>query len=122
MAYIGRTELLCQAIVSHDLEAVKHFLSQEDSDPDRRDYTGRTPLQLACMSSTPDIVQCLVDRGARLIARMADGQTALHLAAARGATEIVRILLKKSNKNEEAEAQKIENQKSEPMDVDRPED
>ena len=122
MAYIGRTELLCQAIVSHDLDAVKHFLDQEDSDPDRRDYTGRTPLQLACMCSTPEIVQCLVDRGARLIARMADGQTALHLAAARGATGIVRILLKKSNENEEAEAQKTENQKPEPMDVDRQED
>ncbi|KAJ5371091.1 uncharacterized protein N7496_007183 [Penicillium cataractarum] len=122
MAYIGRTELLCQAIVSHDLEAVKQFLDQEDSDPDRRDYTGRTPLQLACMSSTPEIVQCLVDRGARLIARMADGQTALHLAAARGATEIVSILLKKSNENEEAENQKKDDQKTTPMDIDSPED
>jgi ankyrin repeat protein len=122
MAYVGRTELLCQAIVSHDLEAVKQFLDQEDSDPDRRDYTGRTPLQLACMSSTPEIVQCLVDRGARMIARMADGQTALHLAAARGATEIVSILLKKSNENEEAESRKTEDQKPTPMDVDSPED
>lgn len=122
MAYVGRTELLCQAIVSHDLEAVKQFLDQEDSDPDRRDYTGRTPLQLACMSSTPEIVQCLVDRGARLIARMADGQTALHLAAARGATEIVRILLKKSNENEEAESRKTDDQKPTPMEVDSPED
>lgn len=122
MAYIGRTELLCQAIVSHDLEAVKQFLDQDDSNPDRRDYTGRTPLQLASMSSTPEIVQCLVDRGARLIARMADGQTALHLAAARGATEIVRILLKKSNENEEAENQKKDDQKPTPMDIDRPED
>ncbi|OKO96895.1 hypothetical protein PENSUB_10449 [Penicillium subrubescens] len=122
MAYVGRTELLCQAIVSHDLEAVKQFLDQEDSDPDRRDYTGRTPLQLACMSSTPEIVQCLVDRGARLIARMADGQTALHLAAARGATEIVRILLTKSNENEEAESRKTDDQKPTPMNVDSPED
>ncbi|CEJ58295.1 hypothetical protein PMG11_06958 [Penicillium brasilianum] len=122
MAYVGRTELLCQAIVSHDLEAVKQFLDQEDSDTDRRDYTGRTPLQLACMSSTPEIVQCLVDRGARLIARMADGQTALHLAAARGSTDIVRILLKKSNENEEAENQKKDDQKATPMDLDRPED
>jgi ankyrin repeat protein len=122
MAYVGRTELLCQAIVSHDLEAVKQFLDQEDSDPDRRDYTGRTPLQLACMTSTPEIVQCLVDRGARLIARLADGQTALHLAAARGATEIVRILMKKSNENEEAENRKTDDQKPTPMDVDSPED
>ncbi|KAJ5979696.1 hypothetical protein N7481_006994 [Penicillium waksmanii] len=118
MAYIGRTELLCQAIVSHNLESVKNFLDQEDSDPNRRDYTGRTPLQLACMASTPEIVQCLVDHGARLIARMADGQTALHLAAARGATEIVRILLNKSNQNEEAEGQKLANTKAAPKEID----
>ncbi|KAJ5690610.1 hypothetical protein N7462_005002 [Penicillium macrosclerotiorum] len=107
MAYTGRTELLCQAIVSHDLEAVKKFFTQCTWDPDRRDYTGRTPLQLACISSTPEIVQFLVDQGARLIARMADGKTALHLAAARGNAEIVRILLKKSNENEEEEHQKM---------------
>ncbi|KAJ5279306.1 hypothetical protein N7478_004678 [Penicillium angulare] len=108
MAYIGHTERLCQAIVSSDLEAVKGFLSDENSNPDRRDYTGRTPLQLACMSSNPEIVQCLVDKGARLIARMADGKTALHLAAFRGSVEIIRILLTKSNENEEEEAKKQE--------------
>jgi len=117
MAYVSRTELLCQAIVSHDLASVRDFLGQEDSDPDRRDYTGRTPLQLACMTSTPEIVQCLVDHGARLIARMADGQTALHLAAARGATEIVRILLTKSNENEEKENGKNDSTKAKPVDV-----
>lgn len=105
MAYVGQTELLCQAIVSHDLETVKGFMAREDTNPDRRDYTGRTPLQLACIASTPEIVQVIVDRGARLIARMADGKTALHLAASRGRTEIVRILLKKSNENQERESQ-----------------
>jgi ankyrin repeat protein len=55
------------------------------------------------MVSTPAIVQCLVDHGARLIWRLADGRTALHLAAARGSVEIVKILLTKSDENEEAE-------------------
>lgn len=100
MAYVGRTELLCQAIVSGEIEAVKDFLKQEGADPDRRDYTGRTPLQLACMSSSPAVVQCLVDHGARLTARMADGKTALHLAAARGNVEIISILLTRSSQNE----------------------
>lgn len=103
MAYTGGTEQLCQAIVSHDLEAVHCFLSRKDSNPNCRDITGRTPLQLACMCSTPEIVQCLVDHGARLISRMADGKTALHLAAARGNVEIIRILLTKSDENEKAE-------------------
>lgn len=118
MAYVGRTERLCQAIVAKDVDSVKAFLAEEGANPDRRDYTGRTPLQLACMCSTPEVVQCLVDGGARMIPRMADGKTALHLAAARGHAEIIRILLTKSNENEEEEAKKEEvlkkNGKSEP--------
>ncbi|KXG48078.1 uncharacterized protein PGRI_019480 [Penicillium griseofulvum] len=111
MAYVGQTEKLCQAIVANDVDSVKAFLAEEGTNPDRRDYTGRTPLQLACMCSTPEVVQCLIDGGARMIPRMADGKTALHLAAARGHVEIIRILLKKSNENEEEEATKQESLK-----------
>lgn len=113
MAYIGQTELLCQAIISGDLAQVKSFLADEHANPDRRDITGRTPLQLACMCSTPEIVKCIVDSGARMIARMADGKTALHLAASRGSVEIIRILLTKSNENEEEEAKLQESRSKE---------
>lgn len=113
MAYVGNTERLCQAIVEHNLEEVKDWLAQEDSNPNTRDYTGRTPLQLACMTSTPEIVQSLVDHGARMISRVADGRTALHLAAARGDRDIVRVLLTRSEHNEEEEARKEELQKRE---------
>ncbi|KAL4871430.1 hypothetical protein BDV12DRAFT_28672 [Aspergillus spectabilis] len=112
MAYVGNTAGLCQAIVDNDLEEVKRWLSQGDiPDVNRRDHTGRTPLHLACMTSTPEIVQHLVDNGARLIARVADGKTALHLAAARGSVEIIRILLMKSEQNEEEEARKEDSRK-----------
>lgn len=100
MAYVGNTARLCQAIVDGDVEHVTDWLSQEGADPNMRDYTGRTPLQLAAMSSTPEVVRALVDAGARLVARLADGRTALHLAAARGHVEIVKILLDKSTANE----------------------
>ncbi|ATY58270.1 ankyrin repeat [Cordyceps militaris] len=106
MAYVGNTARLCQSIVDGDLEDVMNWLSQEGADPNQRDYTGRSPLQLAVSSSTAEIVKCLVDHGARLTARLVDGKTALHLAAARGNAEIVKILMEKSISNEEEENDK----------------
>jgi ankyrin repeat protein len=106
MAYVGNTARLCQAIVEGDLEHVQDWLSQEGADPNRRDYTGRTPLHLAVISSTPEIVQALIDAGARLVARLFDGKTALHLAAMRGEASMVKAILVKSEANEEKEAEK----------------
>src|SRR5262245_264872 len=58
------------------------------------------------MSSSPEIVQTLIDHGARLVARLADGRTALHLAAARGNLEMVKMIMQRSEQNEEEEAKK----------------
>jgi Ankyrin repeats (3 copies) len=108
MAYVGDTARLCQAIVDGDLEHVEDWCSQEGVDVNRRDYTGRTPLHLAVMTSTPEIVQCLIDHDARLIARLVDGRTALHIAAARGSKEMVKALMDRSLANEEEEEEKVE--------------
>lgn len=93
--------------MDHDLEHVEAWLKREDADVNQRDYTGRTPLHLAVMSSTPEIVNCLVKNGARLVARIVDGQTALHLAALRGDPKIVRIIMEKSEANEAEEELRI---------------
>lgn len=107
MAYVGNTARLCQDIVDGQLELVENWLAQDGANPNKRDYTGRTPLHLAVLQGTPEIVKALVDHGARLVARLADGRTALHLAAERGDIEIVKILMNRSFANEaEQEAQR----------------
>ncbi|KAF2721724.1 ankyrin [Polychaeton citri CBS 116435] len=108
MAYVGNTQMLCQAIVDGDVEYVRNWLAQEGNDPDTRDYTGRAPLHLATAQSTLDVVKALVDGGSRIVARLVDGKTALHLAAMRGEAEMVRVLLQKSEANQAEEDEKLE--------------
>ena len=105
-AYIGNTAELCLKIVDCELYFVEEWCARADSDINRRDHTGRTPLQLACQCSTPEIVACLVANGARIVARLIDGMTALHIAAARGNADMVNTLLTKSESNEQEEAEK----------------
>lgn len=109
MAYISDTARLCQAIVGEDIESVEKCCSKEDFDIDQRDYTGRTPLHLAITCSTPEIVQCLINHGARIVARVASGFTPLHLAAARGSAEMVRSILQKSEGNKAEYLEKADN-------------
>lgn len=113
MGYIGNTQELCQRICDGNIAFVEDWCKNNPDSIDRRDHTGRTPLHLAAQSSTPEILRCLVDNGARIVSRLVDGLTALHIASARGSTEMVTILLEKSEENEAAEADKEDRKKAE---------
>lgn len=115
MAYIGNTEELCHKICEEDLDFVENWCKQNGDSRDsidRRDHTGRTLLHLAAQSSTPEILKCLVDHGARIVARLVDGTTAIHIASARGNVEMVKTLLERSEENEAAEDEKQDLEKS----------
>jgi hypothetical protein len=103
MAYIGNTQELCENISDGNLDFVEVWCDKNRDSIDRRDHTGRTPLHLAAQCSTPEILKCLVDHGARIVARLVDGMTALHIAAARGSVEMVSTLLEQSEENEDLE-------------------
>lgn len=108
MAYVGNTQMFCQAIVDGDLEYVRQWLEQEGNDPNTRDHTGRCPLHLAVSCSTLGIVQALIEKGARIVARLVDGKTALHIACIRGDVQMASALLRKSEENEEKAADQLE--------------
>jgi len=105
MAYVGNTEELCQAICDRDVAFIRKWSTREGSSLDRRDHTGRTPLQLAVQCSSIEVVRYLINNGARITARLVDGMTALHIAAWRGDAGMVESLLEKSEANEEEEAE-----------------
>jgi ankyrin repeat protein len=106
MAYVGNTAGLCQAICDRDVAFVRKWCTLEGCSLDRRDHTGRTPLQLAVQCSSIEVVRCLIDNGARIVARLVDGMTALHIAAWRGNADMIEALLEKSEANEEEEAER----------------
>lgn len=102
LAYLGPTEKLFNAIAAKDREAVQALLKDETLDINRRDPVGRTPLHVATLTKAEDICYDLIDAGARITPRLVSGRTVLHIAAQMNMVGVIKKLLERSAKNEEA--------------------
>lgn len=102
--YVKPVQKLFSAIASGD-KAVVQSLIAEGIDVNQRDHVGRSPLHVSIMCKQEDIACDLVDAGARMIARLADGRTSFHLAAQFDQVALTKKMFERSAKNKaEAEA------------------
>jgi ankyrin repeat protein len=101
-AYIHPTALLFQAIAKHDRATVQRLLKDEDAGANlhRRDHVGRTALHVAILVKAVEIAEDLIDAGARITARLADGRAPLHLAAQYDLPRLINKLMERSQKNQ----------------------
>lgn len=104
--YVRPIQKLFNAIAAHDLNLVQALLAENKTTPtidlQHRDHVGRTALHLAILVKDEDIAKVLVDEGCRMIARLVDGRTALHLAAQYGLDSLIEKMFERSKQNKEA--------------------
>ncbi|KAI5121628.1 hypothetical protein M0805_001157 [Coniferiporia weirii] len=106
LAYLGPTEKLFTAIAAFDRAAVLELLASGEVDINRRDHVGRTTLHVGVLCAAEEICADLIDAGVCITARLADGRTALHLAAQMDMPDTVEKMLTRSAQNaEKAEAE-----------------
>lgn len=113
LAYLNRTEALMRLVVQGDTKTISDFLDTTASDSKerkrltdpvkqllyQRDHAGRSPLHMAIISGQTDVALLLVDRGARITARLVDGRNCLMLAAQNANADLVRAMLNRSMAN-----------------------
>ncbi|KAG7089909.1 hypothetical protein E1B28_011542 [Marasmius oreades] len=98
--YLGPTEKFFAAIVANDLTAVVKMI-EEGTDVTKRDHVGQMPLHVAIMAKHNEMACYLIDNGARITSRLANGRTTLHLAAKLDLVNVVKKLLERSWVNAE---------------------
>ena len=101
-AYILSATLLFQAIAQHDRATVQRLLEDKEAGINlhRRDHVGRTALHVAILVKAVEIAEDLIDAGARITARLADGRGPLHLAAQYDLPRLIKKLVERSKKNQ----------------------
>ncbi|ETN37879.1 uncharacterized protein HMPREF1541_07502 [Cyphellophora europaea CBS 101466] len=88
----GRT-FLSRACNNDDLERAKQCYKERPEDLNLSDNAGNTPLQIAALQGSAEIVQFLLENGAEVDTRNIDKETPLIDAVENGHLEVVRLLL-----------------------------
>jgi len=88
----GRT-WLARACALEDVENARAKLQERPEDIDIPDHAGNTPLQIASLEGSVNIVKMLLDAGCDNMCKNVDGDTPLIDAVENGHLEVVRLLL-----------------------------
>ena len=95
LAVLAQSQDIFDALRKGDVQAVKALIEKSPQVLDARDGDGMTPLHHAAMGGNADLINCLVDKGAKLELKNAEAKTPLLLAAMRDRRDAVDVLLKR---------------------------
>jgi hypothetical protein len=93
MSNVDLTTGFFAAVARSELAVIQHLYSTRGVGINIRDHVGRTPLHLAILSASFDVIQYLFSEGADLRLRMKKGETVVHLAVMRGSLGILRLVM-----------------------------
>jgi ankyrin repeat protein len=91
----ARSQEVFDLLRKGDVAAVKALIEKTPQLVEARDPQGMTPLHYAAYGRSPDLVNFLIDRGAKPEAKDAQAHTPLHVAAMNDGAEIAAALLER---------------------------
>jgi ankyrin repeat protein/Tol biopolymer transport system component len=92
---VAQCQSVFDAVRSNDLPAVQALVEKEPKVLESRDAGGMTPLHFAALWGSAELVNYLIDSGAKLELQDAQTKTPLHRAAVNDRSDIVAVLLRR---------------------------